>query len=137
MSTTFFPQLRIFKLIGLHLFLLFTAYSILMFLGFITQMPNAGNLNRWDTGWYLSIVENGYVLQEGQSNVAFFPFFPFLWKSLHLGMRSVSLLNAILFLGAFSWLANEFKLKNSHIFFFLSVPSFMFMFVPYSEASFF
>ena len=35
--------------------------------------------SRWDGGWYLSIVRDGYSYQAGkQSNVVFFPFFPLL-----------------------------------------------------------
>jgi len=36
---------------------------------------------RWDSMWYLSIVEKGYsYLPNVQSNVAFFPVYPLLWK---------------------------------------------------------
>ena len=32
----------------------------------------------WDSGWYMTIVENGYELpRRGQSNVAFFPLYPY------------------------------------------------------------
>jgi hypothetical protein len=36
---------------------------------------------RWDTGWYYSIVGKGYLSAEGQSNLAFFPLYPFLIKA--------------------------------------------------------
>lgn len=40
----------------------------------------------WDSTWYLSIVNHGYLptenLQTTQSNVAFFPFYPFLVRTL-------------------------------------------------------
>lgn len=43
----------------------------------------------WDTGWYLSIVQNGYVADRsfnpdtlGQANYAFFPLYPLLIKGL-------------------------------------------------------
>lgn len=43
---------------------------------------------RWDTGWYFSIVQNGYIVSEDlyhvQSNIAFFPFYPYLIKLLLL-----------------------------------------------------
>ncbi len=33
---------------------------------------------RWDSGWYMTIVEHGYRIQRGgQSNVAFFPLYPY------------------------------------------------------------
>jgi len=35
----------------------------------------------WDSGWYGSIANNGYILKSGlQSNVTFFPLYPLLWK---------------------------------------------------------
>ncbi len=41
---------------------------------------------RWDTAWYLNIIENGYVLRGDpalvKSNIAFYPLFPYLVKSL-------------------------------------------------------
>jgi hypothetical protein len=36
---------------------------------------------RWDSGWYLSVVREGYVYNPGeQSNIAFFPAFPYLTR---------------------------------------------------------
>ena len=41
---------------------------------------------RWDTGWYINIIQNGYTirgdLQTTQSNIAFFPLYPYLIKGL-------------------------------------------------------
>jgi hypothetical protein len=41
---------------------------------------------RWDTGWYMSITRNGYMLNgdltQQQSNVTFFPFYPYLVRLL-------------------------------------------------------
>ena len=43
---------------------------------------------RWDSGWYMSIVRHGYELKgtlgSTQSNVAFFPLYPYLVKGLAL-----------------------------------------------------
>lgn len=43
---------------------------------------------RWDTGWYMTIVRDGYMLQndhiQQQSNVAFFPLYPMLVRGLIL-----------------------------------------------------
>jgi hypothetical protein len=41
---------------------------------------------RWDTGWYISIIEHGYTTetnQFGQGNTAFFPLYSYLVKLLH------------------------------------------------------
>jgi hypothetical protein len=41
---------------------------------------------RWDTGWYISIVRDGYMLRgdlaQQQSNVSFFPFYPYLVRAI-------------------------------------------------------
>jgi hypothetical protein len=43
---------------------------------------------RWDSGWYLDIALNGYALrgpiETTQSNVAFFPLYPLLIRTLLL-----------------------------------------------------
>ena len=41
---------------------------------------------RWDSGWYMSIVEHGYSLvtnAESQANYAFFPLYPYLVRLFH------------------------------------------------------
>lgn len=37
---------------------------------------------RWDSGWYKRIAEKGYYIEGHQSNVAFFPLFPYLSRYL-------------------------------------------------------
>lgn len=37
---------------------------------------------RWDSGWYKRIAERGYYIEGHQSNVAFFPLFPYLSRYL-------------------------------------------------------
>jgi Gpi18-like mannosyltransferase len=59
---------------------------------------------RWDTGWYISIIRNGYnthINQYGQGNTAFFPLYPYLVKLLHNGLMPESLRTSgtILFVG--------------------------------------
>lgn len=121
-----------------HLFLLIVVYSVFLFLGFIDQFPQAENFNRWDAGWYKSIMENGYsFVKNQQSNVAFFPLFPYLWKISNLGLRGISLLNAIIFFLSIILLIREFKIGIKEILLFLSFPSLVFMYVPYTEATFF
>lgn len=43
---------------------------------------------RWDSGWYDRVARRGYFLQEGQSDVAFFPAFPYLSRWLSYGLGS-------------------------------------------------
>ena len=49
------------------------------------SFPGSGLLGGWihfDASWYRSIAEDGYRLVDGQSNVAFFPFYPLVMRSL-------------------------------------------------------
>jgi Gpi18-like mannosyltransferase len=40
--------------------------------------------SRWDAGWYLDVAKNGYKFLPGeQSNVAFFPLYPYLTRLIH------------------------------------------------------
>lgn len=40
--------------------------------------------SRWDGEWYLSVAKDGYIFNPGQnSNVAFFPLYPFAVRALH------------------------------------------------------
>jgi hypothetical protein len=40
--------------------------------------------SRWDTGWYLGIMKNGYSFTPGgESNTAFFPLYPMLGRVVH------------------------------------------------------
>lgn len=76
-----------FALIGLNRFNLNqdTAYTWMAWNDFRVQPSwNIVDLhNRWDSFWYLDIVQNGYHINPGQyslSNVAFYPVYPFLIK---------------------------------------------------------
>jgi hypothetical protein len=65
---------------------------------------------RWDSGWYDRVARRGYLFQEGQSDVAFFPAFPYLsrWLGHGLGghfaaglvVSNLSLLGGLFFLYA-------------------------------------
>ena len=56
---------------------------------------------RWDSKWYLSIVENGYTpaadLSSTISNVAFFPLYPYLIKFLTCCCQDFCVHAALLF----------------------------------------
>ena len=88
----------------------------------------------WDASNYNFIKENGY---EG-NKVAFFPLFPLLWKFLSLGPYGIVLINASLFFIGFYLLIKNLSIKApKEILLLLSIPSFIFFFLPYSEAIFF
>lgn len=38
---------------------------------------------RWDSGWYASVARQGYVMRDGESDLAFFPIYPLLIRALH------------------------------------------------------
>jgi Gpi18-like mannosyltransferase len=43
---------------------------------------------RWDAGWYLDVAKNGYRFLPGeQSNVAFFPLYPYMIRLVHGAIR--------------------------------------------------
>jgi hypothetical protein len=52
---------------------------------------------RWDSNWYLSIVQNGYSYVPGiQSKVAFFPLYPSLVKIFSFGLADVRITGIVL-----------------------------------------
>jgi len=92
----------------------------------------------WDGYHYTNIKNDGYSYNPArQSNVAFFPGFPYLWKYSGLNAFGISLINLLLFLTGLFFLVREFAIRQRDALLFLSLPSLFFMFVPYSEALFF
>jgi Gpi18-like mannosyltransferase len=50
--------------------------------------PFVNMWSRWDAGWYLDIAKNGYRFLPGeQSNVAFFPLYPYVVRLVHAAIR--------------------------------------------------
>ncbi|MEQ9299929.1 MAG: hypothetical protein RIF33_15245 [Cyclobacteriaceae bacterium] len=120
-----------------HLFVLICSFYALQALG-IYDVGFFDSRLRWDAGWYNSIVKNGYSYHTDKaSNVAFFPLFPWLWQLTGLDSNGISVVNALIFLSALYLLAHSLKLKVSEVLLFISFPSIMFCYVPYSEALFF
>lgn len=124
--------------IVIHITILFMFYCILSFLGLIKNFPTNETLLQWDVGWYKSIVENGYSFNLGkQSNVAFFPLFPLVWKTTLLSPLWISVVNLIILLTGMLILQRTFNLVRRDLLLLLSIPSLFFCYVPYSEAIFF
>lgn len=126
----------------LHSSILLIAYHFLLLcMQGISPYPwnNPEKLMMWDAGWYYSITENGYVFNEnGQSNPAFFPLFPYLWRWVGGNAHIVSLVNYIAFWIGLYVLADTFeKRKWSEILPIMVFPSLFFVYVPYSEALFY
>ena len=121
-----------------HILFLIVVYSLLYAVGLVHNAPSSASLIAGDAGWYESIRRNGYVPNPtGQSNLAFFPLFPYFWRVLGLGSVGISVLNACLFLVSSTWLAQTFNLRRYQVLLLLSIPSVLFCFAPYTEAMFF
>lgn len=122
----------------LHSLIFFSIYSILSFLGFIKGCPGSGSLMQWDAGWYAMIREQGYSYVENQqSNIAFFPLFPYLWKWLSVTPLIMSFVNLCLMYTGMVLLFKALNIQRSELLLLLATPSLFFCYVPYSEAVFF
>lgn len=117
-------------------------FYLFLFVCFFLFATIKGNLNlfsqnsllQFDAVLYQKIKNSGY-----QENwlCAFFPAFPFLWKLLNLSILGISVFNSLIFCISVSAIAYLYKLNLVQQLFFLSIPSLIFMFVPYSEALFY
>ncbi len=97
------------------------------------ELWNTTNLIQWDAHHYQYIAAHGYK----DFRVAFFPLFPFVWRWSFLGPMGISILNAVLFLAAFYWLMRGIKATPLETLLYLSIPSFIFFYLPYTETLFF
>lgn len=90
-------------------------------------------LLRFDALHYAGIMQNGYASESS----AFFPLFPTIWRLSHLGAVGISLLNGLIFLVATALLVRELRTDLRAVLVFMSLPCMFFLFVPYTEATFF
>ena len=121
-----------------HLAVVAALYVALYGLGIVQALPGEKNLSQWDTGWYQSIRDGGYVYREdAQSNVAFFPFFPYCWRFLGLSYVGISLANTLVGAGGVAVLATALPCTRRQRLLLASVPLLFFTWVPYSEAWFY
>jgi hypothetical protein len=102
---------------------------------------------RWDTGWYKRIAERGYFIEGRESNVAFFPAFPYAarWVGKAFGshwigglvVSHVCLFAGLVFLYRLALhLFDEHRARLASVFF-LSFPGSFFLSAYLSEAMFF
>ena len=120
-----------------HALFVATVYSVLYATGLLQNAPNPDNIIGWDAGWFNSVRTGGYVGSSGQTNIPFFPLFPYLWRLLGVGGLGISAVNAGLLLLGAAWLGRTFGLRRHQVLLLLSVPPVFFCFVPYAEALFF
>ncbi len=124
-----------------HLCISISFYFILALVFFIylinknsLHFLNDSNFLRFDANLYLDIKNNGY---HENWLCAFFPGFPYLWKILNTSAIGISIVNAVIFIFSISSIAMLYNIEWKRQLFLLSIPSLMFMFVPYTEALFF
>lgn len=72
-----------------------------------------------------------------QSDVAFYPAFPYLWRWTGLTENGIAVVNFSLFLLTIVFLAKEFCNNRKNLLLFLSIPLLVFTYLPYSESVFF
>lgn len=133
---------RVYKttLLGIVLYAVtfFLVYSFLFLFNYINTLPNNSNLIMWDAVWYDSIRMKGYeFFWYMPSNSAFFPLFSYVWKALHLNGIGISIFNFILFISGLLLLIKQFLPETNKVLLYLSLPTSIFFFLPYSESLFF
>lgn len=92
------------------------------------------NFLNWDANHYNFIKEKGYQ----DFRLAFFPLFPIMWRFLDVGVYAIILINSLIFFTSFYILTKHLEIKGvKEILMYLSIPSFIFFYLPYSESIFF
>ena len=125
-------KLKEIKIISLHLiFFIFTLIIIQQFI--YPDLFNKQHFLNWDAQHYFEIQKNGY---EGFL-VAFFPFFPMIWKVTGFGIYGIVFFNAIVYIICFYFLMRSMVVNYLELAFYLSIPSSIFFFLPYTESVFF
>lgn len=87
----------------------------------------------WDAQHYFSIKNGNY----SDFRTAFFPFFPLIWKFTGFSILGITLFNSLIYLFSFYWLTKVFSFTTLQILLFLTIPSAIFYYLPYTEAFFF
>lgn len=129
---------RFLKICGLYLGGFLFIFFLSHFLGFTNIFPSAENLLQWDSGFYYSISQHGYEYYWYRgSNSGFFPFFPYVWRWLHLNVWTVCIFNFVIYVTGVYLLFKRFKFSVSQTLCYMSIPSAIFFFLPFTEAFFF
>jgi hypothetical protein len=87
----------------------------------------------FDSYHYQSIAESGY----NGFLVAFFPFFPIVWKVLSLTPLTACLFNLVTYSAGYALLGHHLQTTRKQQLLYQFLPSFAFFFLPYSESLFF
>jgi hypothetical protein len=84
----------------------------------------------WDAEHVEIIRNSGYDFPRS----AFFPLFPLLWKLSGINAMGISIFNSVIFGVSAGWIAYKFRLRLFEFLLLLSLPSLLFMTLPYAEA---
>lgn len=124
-----------FELITIGVYLLLFVFVIVAIQQiWFKEIISSVNFTNWDAEHYKYIKEFGY---QG-FRVAFFPLFPLIWKLFNVNELGIVIINALFFLFSFYILIKKLNIKSiKEIALYLSIPSFIFFYLPYSESLFF
>lgn len=120
------------KIIVLYL-ISFAAILFLISQLYYPELLRVQNFLNWDAEHYHWIKKNGY---EG-FRIAFFPLFPTIWKILSCGVYGIVIINALVFLLSYYFLSKLLNLNTLEVLLYLSIPSCIFYYLPYTESLFF
>lgn len=121
-----------------HIAVMTIIYSVLYCFEVVKQLPSDQVLGRWDAGWYQFIRDHGYSYDESkQSNVAFFPLFPYFWRCTGLSLLGISIVNLLTSLVGIALLVAALPCTRRQGLLLASVPLLLFTWVPYTEALFY
>ncbi|MCX6350841.1 MAG: hypothetical protein NTX03_03155 [Bacteroidetes bacterium] len=135
---TVFSARKTIGFILLHFAVFFCVYFIYCYAFDKPLIPARASVLFWDSNHYRTICDDGYTYSTNQqSNVAFFPAFPYLWRVLHLGVHGIALFNLLLYGVSVFILAKIRNLSKEEILVICGIPSVFFMYLPYSESLFF
>lgn len=124
--------------IGVHFALLISVYLLLYVVGEFKVLPTDDNLYQFDANWYGWISRHGYQLRpDGSSPTAFFPLFPLWMRYFSFNSIGVISFNALLFLTGMWLMVKNFGLSRGQLLLYLSLPSTLFFYLPYTESTFF
>ena len=119
--------------ICLSYFVVFFLVIIVISRLFFPSLLNEKNFVVFDPANYWIIKTQGY----SGVQVAFFPLFPLIWKWTFLNAYWISVFNLLIYLAAILLLIREYRFSGSEILLYLSIPSAIVYYLPFSESLFF
>lgn len=131
-------KIRLIIILAGNLTLTALIYFILFKLEILSFLPDEFNYLNWDVAFYKDIKEIGYVYAGSKaSNMAFFPLFPYVWKLIQSSALQIGVFNFVLFACSLALLIGKEKFETRYLLALISIPCFIFFYLPYSESLFF